>query len=193
VTGIVLHAGHSKGADSALVYASMYDDVPNVVNIAGRFDMRAGISERFGADFFDNIASEKQMHMEQNRDDGVPIEWTLTKWSLQDRLDLDMRVVAGSIKLSDVLTIHGTNDRAIPFEDAKQWGKYIANHQYATYAPCDSGAQKRACQERAELRVRLATLPCAWPLALHAIGFLPPMQIEASRRGGPRFSSTYSC
>lgn len=35
-------AGHSKGADSVLTYAAKYDDVPRVVNVSGRFDMRTG-------------------------------------------------------------------------------------------------------------------------------------------------------
>jgi uncharacterized protein len=45
------------------------------------------------------------------------------------QLDLDMRSVASNIRLADVLTIHGTLDRAIPFEDAKQWGNHIASHR----------------------------------------------------------------
>lgn len=31
-----------------LLYASVYDDVPLVVNIAGRYNMKRGVAERFG-------------------------------------------------------------------------------------------------------------------------------------------------
>ena len=111
-----------------LVYASIYDDVP-VINIAGRFDLKRGISERFGADIFLRIAQEKQLAMEQARDDGVIVAWTLTKWSLQDRLDTDMRAAAAKIRHSEVLTVHGSKDRVIPVEDSRQWGAHIANHE----------------------------------------------------------------
>jgi Serine aminopeptidase, S33 len=84
-------AGHSKGANSALVYASVYDDVPNVVNVAGRFDLKRGLTERFGNDVLARLNNEKQIVLEDTRDDGIVIEWTLTKWSYQDRLNTDMQ------------------------------------------------------------------------------------------------------
>lgn len=34
--------GHSKGGNAVLLYASKYQDVPNIVNISGRFDLRRG-------------------------------------------------------------------------------------------------------------------------------------------------------
>lgn len=40
-------AGHSKGANDVLLYASQYDDVPLVVNIAARFDLSRGIKVRY--------------------------------------------------------------------------------------------------------------------------------------------------
>jgi hypothetical protein len=89
----MLCAGHSKGAGSVLLYSSKYDDIPNVVAVAGRFDMCTGIKERFGEDIMERLAKEKQIPMTNKRDDGTKIQWTLTKWSLQDRLDLNMATV----------------------------------------------------------------------------------------------------
>jgi hypothetical protein len=132
-------AGHSKGGNTVLIYSSIYDDVPNVVNVAGRFDLKRGITERFGADVFVRIAQDKQIPMETNRDDRVKVSWILTKWSLQDRLDLDMRAVASKIKQSEVLTVHGSKDEVIPDEDAKQWGSCIKNHELRIIDGADHG------------------------------------------------------
>lgn len=49
--------------------------------------------------------------------------------SLQDRISLDMAAVAKKIRLSEVLTIHGTADKSIPVADAHRWGKHISSHQ----------------------------------------------------------------
>lgn len=38
-----------------LVYASKYHDIHTVVNVSGRYDMRSGIVERFGAEFMQRI------------------------------------------------------------------------------------------------------------------------------------------
>ncbi|KAL3535607.1 hypothetical protein ACH5RR_004068 [Cinchona calisaya] len=47
--------GHSKGANVVLLYASKYHDVPKVVNVAARFDLKRGIADRFGEDFLERI------------------------------------------------------------------------------------------------------------------------------------------
>lgn len=39
VSGLV---GHSKGGTGVILYAAAYDDIPLVVNIAGRFDNMKG-------------------------------------------------------------------------------------------------------------------------------------------------------
>lgn len=67
--------------------------VLHAVNIAGRFDMQRGIKERFGEDIMAKLASENQIPMSSKRDDGTDINWVLTKWSLRDRLSLDMQAV----------------------------------------------------------------------------------------------------
>lgn len=39
VTGLV---GHSKAGTGVILYAAAYDDIPRVVNVAGRFDNMRG-------------------------------------------------------------------------------------------------------------------------------------------------------
>lgn len=45
---VQLLVGHSKGGANVLLYSAKYDDVPQVVNLAGRYDMARGIKERYG-------------------------------------------------------------------------------------------------------------------------------------------------
>ena len=42
-----------------------------------------------------------------------------------------MEAIAKKIRVTEVLTVHGTADRSIPVADAYQWGKHIASHQLA--------------------------------------------------------------
>lgn len=39
------------GGNAVLLYASKYNDIRTVVNVAGRFDLRRGIEGRLGKDF----------------------------------------------------------------------------------------------------------------------------------------------
>ena len=52
VTGLL---GHSKGGTGVILYAAAYDDIPRVVNVAGRFDNMQGKrywSEMSGCDLY---------------------------------------------------------------------------------------------------------------------------------------------
>jgi uncharacterized protein len=140
-----------------LLYAAQYDDVPNVVNIAGRFDMTRGIRERFGNDIVDRVARDKAVTLTSTRDDGVKFEWTLTKWSLQDRLELNMKDVSQKIKVSEVLTVHGTNDKAIPVQDAYEFDKFIANHKLQVLQGADHNFLR---PEHAEQMIELVVHHC---------------------------------
>jgi len=41
-----------------VLYASIYNDVPMVVNLSGRFNLEKGIEERLGNEFMDRINKE---------------------------------------------------------------------------------------------------------------------------------------
>lgn len=120
--------GHSKGGNDVLLYASKYDDIPLVINIAGRFDCKKGVAERFGADIFEKIAKQGKLQMVQERDDGTSFDWILTKQSLEERMNTDMLAATKSITVSEVLTIHGSADATVPAEDAQEFSKNIRCH-----------------------------------------------------------------
>jgi hypothetical protein len=48
----------SSGGDVVVLYASIYKDVPMVVNLSGRFHLEKGIEERLGKEFMDRINKE---------------------------------------------------------------------------------------------------------------------------------------
>ncbi|KAL6747077.1 Alpha/Beta hydrolase protein [Haematococcus lacustris] len=125
---VVAVIGHSKGANVALLYASHYDDVPLIVNIAGRFDMKRGIKERFGEEVLAKVEKLGQVPMTVTTDTGATVKWLLTKKSLAERMQLDMEAAARRITLSEVLTVHGTADTTIPPKDAEAFSRCIRQH-----------------------------------------------------------------
>ncbi|VVB14261.1 unnamed protein product [Arabis nemorensis] len=120
--------GHSKGGDVVLLYASKYRDIRNVINLSGRYDMRKGIVDRFGEDVFERI--EKQGFIDaKNHQKGKP-GYRVTKEGLIEGLNTDMHQACLKIdKECRVLTVHGTEDKTVPVEDAKEFAKIIPNHK----------------------------------------------------------------
>uniref|UniRef100_A0A0A9H5M7 Serine aminopeptidase S33 domain-containing protein n=1 Tax=Arundo donax TaxID=35708 RepID=A0A0A9H5M7_ARUDO len=49
-------AGHSKGGNVVVLYASMYRDIPSVISMCGRFNLERGIGDRFGNDYMERIS-----------------------------------------------------------------------------------------------------------------------------------------
>jgi hypothetical protein len=41
-----------------LVYASKYQDIRNVINLSGRYDLKRGIGERLGEDYLERIKQQ---------------------------------------------------------------------------------------------------------------------------------------
>ncbi|XP_057799789.1 putative uncharacterized protein YDL057W isoform X2 [Salvia miltiorrhiza] len=123
---IVAVVGHSKGGNVVLLYASKYNDVQTVVNIAGRFDLRRGIEGRLGKDFQEKI---KQYGFIDVRNRRGKTEYRVTEASLKDRLETDPRAACRSIPPNcSVLTVHGTLDEMVPVDDATEFDKNIRNH-----------------------------------------------------------------
>lgn len=54
------------------------DGIPLVINVAGRFDLKEGIEQRFGADIFNRVLHEGPVHLPAQRDDGRTWTWQLT-------------------------------------------------------------------------------------------------------------------
>ncbi|XP_073129528.1 putative uncharacterized protein YDL057W isoform X2 [Henckelia pumila] len=118
--------GHSKGGNAVLLYASRYNDVETVVNIAGRFDLRRGIEGRLGKDFQEKIALDGFIDVFNRKGE---IEYRVSKESLTDRVKTDMLAACRPIPLScRVLTVHGKEDEIVPIEDAIEFSTQIKNH-----------------------------------------------------------------
>jgi uncharacterized protein len=47
-----------SGGNVVVLYASVYGDVPMVINLSGRFDLERGVEERLGKEFMDIINKE---------------------------------------------------------------------------------------------------------------------------------------
>ncbi|CAN8278072.1 unnamed protein product [Cochlearia groenlandica] len=148
--------GHSKGGDVVLLYASKYHNVPNVINLSGRYHMEKGIAERLGDDFLERIKKEGFIDVKGgivNCSSAFPTSvsyhdnflvsllkcrcfftgrsgYRVTEESLMERLNTDMHEASLKIdKECMVLTIHGSEDELIPVEDAKEFAKIIPNHK----------------------------------------------------------------
>ncbi|KAF6261303.1 Alpha/Beta hydrolase protein [Scenedesmus sp. NREL 46B-D3] len=132
--------GHSKGGGEVVLYASTYDDIPLVINVAGRFWMDNGITMRFGEDIFER-AQAGPVAMPAQRDDGHTFTWMLTKEDLDERVSLDMAAATAAIKRSRVLTIHGTADSTIPVDDGRQMAAGIAGSRLIEVEGADHNFQ----------------------------------------------------
>uniref|UniRef100_A0A1D1XMD2 Serine aminopeptidase S33 domain-containing protein n=1 Tax=Anthurium amnicola TaxID=1678845 RepID=A0A1D1XMD2_9ARAE len=124
---IIAIAGHSKGGNVVLLYASVYHDVNIVINISGRYALDKGIDGRLGKDFMQRV---KEAGFIDVKDKTGQVEYRVTVESLMDRLSTDMHAACLSIdKDCRVMTIHGSLDEIIPVEDALEFAKLIPNHK----------------------------------------------------------------
>ncbi|KAK7411928.1 hypothetical protein VNO78_03372 [Psophocarpus tetragonolobus] len=118
--------GHSKGADVVLLYASKYSDIKTVVNLSGRYDMKAGIEERLGKDYMERIKKDGFIDVKGSGH----FDFRVTEESLMDRLAINMHEACLHIdKECRVFTVHGSSDETIPVEDAFEFSKIIPNHK----------------------------------------------------------------
>ena len=74
-----MRVGHSKGGNVVVLYAAEYDDVPCVVNLAGRFDMKRGVVERYGPDIFERLERLGEIQAPRKLPDKTMTTYMLTK------------------------------------------------------------------------------------------------------------------
>nr|CAB3473359.1 unnamed protein product [Digitaria exilis] len=116
-----------QGGSVVVLYASIYGDVPMVVNLSGRFYLEKGVEERLGKEFMDRI--NKEGYIDVLNKSGKVL-YRVTKDSLMERLNTDMHPASLSIsKECRFFTIHGSADKIIPVEDAYEFAKLIPNHK----------------------------------------------------------------
>ncbi|KAJ1439864.1 Serine aminopeptidase, S33 [Sesbania bispinosa] len=120
--------GHSKGGDIVLLYASKYHDIKTVVNLSGRYDLKAGIEERLGKDYLERIRKDGFIDVKKRRSGSF--DYRVTEESLMDRLNTNMHEACLQIdKECRVCTIHGSSDEIVPVQDAHEFAKIIPNHK----------------------------------------------------------------
>lgn len=124
---VIAVLGHSKGGDDVVLFASKYHDVPFIINVAGRFDLTEGITQRFGADILQRLEREGSINMPAVDSNGRRFTFALTKQSMDERLAVDMAAAAREVS-SEVLTIHGSADKTIPVGDAYKFDEVIRRH-----------------------------------------------------------------
>ncbi|KZV28515.1 hypothetical protein F511_15595 [Dorcoceras hygrometricum] len=123
----VVVLGHSKGGNVVLLYASKYHDIPAVVNVSGRYDLKRGLEERLGKNFSERLNKDGYIDIKTRTGE---VEYQVTKESMMDRLNTNMHEACLSVdKRCRVLTVHGSADEVIPVEDALEFAKIIPNHQ----------------------------------------------------------------
>lgn len=132
---IVALIGHSKGGNAVLLYASKYNDIQTIVNIAGRFDLKRGMEGRLGKDFREKLEQHGFINVVNRKG---KFEYQVTKESLMDRLTTDTHASSQAISPKcRVLTVHSTTDELVPVEDAYDFDKHIPNHKLHTFEGAD--------------------------------------------------------
>ena len=111
--------GHSKAGTAVMLYAAKYNDVPYIVNLAGRFHPKEGIT--FSEKEIAEIKAKKYITIQRKEKSFI-----VTDAAFQERLATDLRVVSG-VK-AEVLIVHGNKDDTIPVSDAKMFSKCIPHN-----------------------------------------------------------------
>ncbi|KAG8367222.1 hypothetical protein BUALT_Bualt16G0050200 [Buddleja alternifolia] len=133
----VVVLGHSKGGDVVLLYASKYHDIPAVVNLSGRYDLKRGIEERLGEKFLEKLKKDGYIDVKTRTGEG---DYQVTEESMMERLNTNMHEACLSIdEKCRVLTVHGSVDEIIPVEDALEFAKIIPNHRLQIVEGADHG------------------------------------------------------
>ncbi|XP_047946798.1 uncharacterized protein LOC125193103 isoform X1 [Salvia hispanica] len=119
--------GHSKGGDVALLYASKYHDIPAVINISGRYDLKQGIDEWFGIDIWERLKKDGYIDVKTKTGE---VEYRVTEESMMERRNTDMHQACLLIDANcRSLTVYGSADDLVPIEDATEFAKILPNHQ----------------------------------------------------------------
>ena len=121
VRGLV---GHSRAGTTVLLYATYYDDVPLIVNIAGRYRLELGITERFSAAQLDELARTNCITI-HTADDG---DFLITKQGIERRKNLDVSQI-GSIRRARVLHVWGDRDDVMPGEEIHLFQNQLKNSE----------------------------------------------------------------
>eukprot|EP01111_Echinosteliopsis_oligospora_P017045 TRINITY_DN7258_c0_g1_i1.p1 TRINITY_DN7258_c0_g1~~TRINITY_DN7258_c0_g1_i1.p1 ORF type:complete len:265 (+),score=73.12 TRINITY_DN7258_c0_g1_i1:55-849(+) len=125
---VVAVVGHSKGAGVVLLYAAKHDDIPLVVSVAARYHMKEGESYKKAKE---EIQQKGYSEFKMKQYDGKEVVKKVTQADIDERDSINMAIICASEK-SKICVIHGTEDKAIPFEDSKSIYKKLTEMRAPT-------------------------------------------------------------
>lgn len=113
--------GHSRAGTTVFLYALYFDDIPLIVNVAGRYRLERGISDRFSRSQLDELDRNGWfiIHTLESGD------FRVTKEGIERRKNLDIDKI-DQIRHARVLNIWGDQDVVMPGDDI-----YLFNEQLA--------------------------------------------------------------
>ncbi|KAL6584034.1 hypothetical protein OROMI_003323 [Orobanche minor] len=89
--------GHSKVEGTILLYASKYHDIPAVINVSGRYDLKGGTEERYGKDMWERLTKDGYIDVYSKTGE---LEYRVTEESMKERVNIDMHKACLSIDVS---------------------------------------------------------------------------------------------
>lgn len=104
--------GHSRAGSTVLLYGTYYDDIPIIVNVAGRYRLDRGITERFTEEQRAELEKTGSFIIHTAFDGDFPI----TNEAIERRRNLDLKQIE-KIRNAKVLNLWGDLDNVIPGED----------------------------------------------------------------------------
>ncbi|CAA7055866.1 unnamed protein product [Microthlaspi erraticum] len=119
--------GHSKGGNAVLRYASMFhDSIRGVINLSGCYDLER-CHHLDDPEFVEKLKRQGFVNVKVKNSSR---KYRITQESLDERFSIDMNQTCLRIsKGCKVLTVHGSDDDAVPVEEAKEFAKIIPNHK----------------------------------------------------------------
>jgi len=114
--------GHSRSGTTVLLYALFYDDVPYIINVAGRYRLERGITERFSKKQLDEL-DQNGSFLIRNGSQG---EFRVTKESIERRKALNLDRI-NQIRNAKVLNLWGDQDTVIPGDDIDLFNDQLKN------------------------------------------------------------------
>jgi pimeloyl-ACP methyl ester carboxylesterase len=120
--------GHSKGGMNVVKYAAEIGDIPNMINLSGRFAVRDGILQRFGENILGQLAAAKNTTPEGGilRTEADGFQWLMTEDDFLERANLPMSEYAKIIRENknvNMLALHGRQDTTIPWEESQKFAE----------------------------------------------------------------------
>ena len=146
---VIAVAGHSKGATVAALHAASRPAVSHkeeshdpfcICSISGRFDLRAGVSERLAdgealvAEIMRSADRERLWHAQMRPRPGKPDRtFDVSRAQLEERFGIDLGEAVSKVQ-APMLIIHGTEDEVIPFADAGRLAEAYGDGEVAVVA-----------------------------------------------------------